>query len=388
MTTLGEIADVVGGATPKTAEPALWDGGIPWVTPKDLSDLEGDTIGSTPRTISEAGLRSCGATLLPAGSVLLSSRAPIGHVAINSVPMATNQGFKSLVPEPGRVDAKFLYWWLKRNRPLLESLGNGATFKEISKRVTASIPIELPPIEEQRRIAAVLDAADALRAKRRQAIATLNAFEDAAFSHTFGDPAASGYSSAQFGELLSIPLRNGVSPSKSGGVTAQVLSLSAITGHSFDAAAVKSSTFATAHRPEKLVTEGDFLICRGNGNLRLVGRGAFPESSMSGVAFPDTMIAARLQRDALDDSFLAKIWGTGVVRRQLESAARTTNGTHKVNQAMVESVVVPVPPIELQREYGQVVSSVRGSRQQHERSAGALDRLFASLQQRAFRGEL
>jgi type I restriction enzyme S subunit len=132
---LGSCCEIVSGATPKTGVPEYWDGDVLWATPKDLSDLEGKYIHETPRKITQTGLRNCAASLLPAGSVLLSSRAPIGHVAINTNPMATNQGFKSLVPRHDRVDAGYLYYWLRANRSFLESLGNGATFKEVSKNV-------------------------------------------------------------------------------------------------------------------------------------------------------------------------------------------------------------------------------------------------------------
>ena len=155
-TTLGDIAEIVSGATPKTAVDEYWNGAVHWATPKDLSKLDGAFIESTLRTISVAGLKSCAATVLPAHSVMLSSRAPIGLVAINTVPMATNQGFKSLIPDRTRVGSKFLYWWLRCHRPQLEAIGNGATFKEISKRIVAAVRIDLPPIVEQRRIASML----------------------------------------------------------------------------------------------------------------------------------------------------------------------------------------------------------------------------------------
>ena len=187
-TTLGEIAEIVSGATPKTSVGEYWDGAIPWVTPKELSSLEGSFIDSTERTLTEAGLKSCAASLLPARSILLSSRAPIGLVAVNGVPMATNQGFKSLVPDGNRVDSKFLYWWLRSHRARLEAMGNGATFKEVSKKVVARVKINVPPIEEQRRIAAVLDAAEGLRAKRRHALAKLDSLTQAVFHDMFGDP--------------------------------------------------------------------------------------------------------------------------------------------------------------------------------------------------------
>ena len=99
---LDECTEIVAGATPSTSVEAYWGGDVCWATPKDLSDLDGSYISDTPRKLTRAGLQNCAASILPAGSVLFSSRAPIGHVAVNTVPMATNQGFKSFVPKPGR----------------------------------------------------------------------------------------------------------------------------------------------------------------------------------------------------------------------------------------------------------------------------------------------
>ena len=162
-TTLGMIADIVSGATPKTSVERYWDGDVVWATPKDLSELDGPYIDATSRSLSRAGLESCSATLLPSNSVLLSSRAPIGYVAINTVPMATNQGFKSLVLDPSHTDPRFLYVWLRRHRARIESLGSGATFKEISKRVVARIEIRLPALSEQRRFGEIFDAVEKTR---------------------------------------------------------------------------------------------------------------------------------------------------------------------------------------------------------------------------------
>lgn len=143
---LDQACRIVGGSTPKTDNPEFWDGNLAWTTPKDLSDLDSPYLEDSSRKITEAGLQSCGAEVLPAGSVLFSSRAPIGLVALNRIPMATNQGFKSFIPHKESTDAKYLYHWLKANRSYLDSLGNGATFKEVSKAGVSRIEIPLPPI--------------------------------------------------------------------------------------------------------------------------------------------------------------------------------------------------------------------------------------------------
>jgi len=196
-------ARVVSGGTPKSSVPDFWGGDVAWVTPKDLADLDGKLIGDTPRKITRRGLKSCSAELLPPNSVLFSSRAPIGHVAVTTIPMATNQGFKSFVPS-AELDATFLYWWLKTHRSQLEQLGNGATFKEVSKAVVERIQIPLPPLAEQQRIAAILDQADHLQRLRQRTIDRLKELGQAIFYEMFGDPATNpfGFEQRNLGDVI------------------------------------------------------------------------------------------------------------------------------------------------------------------------------------------
>ena len=185
---LGDVAQVVSGATPKSSVDHYWDGDIPWITPADLSRLEGKEVTATSRLLTEAGLSSCSSRLLPPRSVLFSSRAPIGHVAINTVPMATNQGFKSFIPNQEILSPDYLYWWLKSSKLYLQSLGRGATFKEVSKEIVESIEIPLPPLEEQRRIAAILDASHKLQRLHRQRVDGLFGLRQSMYRQLFGLP--------------------------------------------------------------------------------------------------------------------------------------------------------------------------------------------------------
>lgn len=385
-TRLGDVSEIVSGSTPKTGVPEYWDGDIPWVTPADLSKLESHFIADTPRKLTSSGLRNSGARMLPIGSVLFSSRAPIGHVAITSVPMSTNQGFKSFVPEAGRVDSKYLFWWLRANKTYLQSLGVGATFKEVSKSIVSDVRLPLPPIAEQRRIAAILDRTDELRAKRRRGLAVLAELADAIFVEAF--EASAIWPSEPLVRLLSLPLRNGVSPSTRGTVDAEVLTLSAITRGRFDPSVAKFAKFDRAHAASKTVRAGELLICRGNGNRDLVGRGELATVSLPNVAFPDTIIAARLDDRVVDGAYIQAVWNRPLVRRQIEAGARTTNGTFKVNQEVLEAIQIPIPPIGLQRAYAKKLSSLGQVIAQHHEHLAKLNELFASLQRRAFSGEL
>lgn len=155
MVKLGDVARVVSGGTPKTSVPEYWDGDVPWLTPKDLSVNADLWIRGGTRFITDLGLTKSGAVLLPKGTVLWSSRAPIGLVAIADIPVSTNQGFKSFIPS-NTLDSGYLAYWLIANRTALQALGVGATFKEVSGKRAAEIQIPLPPLNEQKRIAEIL----------------------------------------------------------------------------------------------------------------------------------------------------------------------------------------------------------------------------------------
>ena len=153
---LGEVCKVVSGSTPSTGVPEYWGGDIIWVTPTDLGQLTGNRIVSSARQITKSGYLSCGTEMVPPGSVILSTRAPIGHLGIAGLPVCTNQGCKAFVPGPD-VDSEFLYYSLEQAVPLLKVLGSGATFTEISKTQCQAFQIPLPPLHEQKRIAAILN---------------------------------------------------------------------------------------------------------------------------------------------------------------------------------------------------------------------------------------
>jgi type I restriction enzyme, S subunit len=155
---LGELCDVVNGGTPKTAVPEYWNGKHLWITPAEMGKRLSPYVDDTERKISDLGLRDSSARLLPPHSVILSSRAPIGHLVINTKPMSTNQGCKGLIPSK-KIEHKFLYFYLTSIVELLDSLGTGATFRELSGGKLKEVPVPVPPLPEQERIVAILDEA-------------------------------------------------------------------------------------------------------------------------------------------------------------------------------------------------------------------------------------
>lgn len=178
MVRLGDVAEVVGGSTPSRTQDEYWGGDIPWVVPSELTQLSGRYLTSTKESITPTGMLAAGLRIIPEESILLTSRATIGAAAINAVPLTTNQGFQSLVPKCG-TEGLWLYYSIASMRHALEKRSSGSTFREVSRDSVRMLPILLPPLREQRRIAAVLDAIDDAIERTDDAIAACKHLRDA-----------------------------------------------------------------------------------------------------------------------------------------------------------------------------------------------------------------
>lgn len=180
-----DVARVVGGATPSTKHPEYYDGGIIWATPKDLSDQGSKFFFSGERTISDLGLKNCAAEIIPPDNILMSSRAPIGLIAINKVDCCTNQGFKSLVLNRNFCDVNYMYYYMKYHIKEIEALGSGTTFKEISKSVLEQWEIDLPSLEKQKKVGNILALIDEKIETNRSISANLEKLAAAIYNFWF-----------------------------------------------------------------------------------------------------------------------------------------------------------------------------------------------------------
>lgn len=157
---LGDIAEVINGATPSTECNDNYDGEIVWITPKDLSDQKSKYIEKGSRKITQKGYDSCSTQMIPSYNILMSSRAPIGLLAINKVDCCTNQGFKNIIVNKSICNVEYLYYYLKFHIKEIEALGSGTTFKEVSKVALQKFEINIPNLEEQKRIGNLLSSLD------------------------------------------------------------------------------------------------------------------------------------------------------------------------------------------------------------------------------------
>ena len=199
---LGDICTIVSGSTPKTGIEEYWKGNLKWITP---AEIEEDTyiISDSERKITELAVKKTGLSSFPKGTVILSSRAPIGKVAIAGCEMYCNQGFKNLICSE-KINNKYLYWFLKRNTKYLNSLGRGATFKEISKTIVSEIEINLPEYRKQKEIANELEKINKIIGCRKQELKLFEDLVKARFVELFGDPVTNpkGYPVHQLSEYI------------------------------------------------------------------------------------------------------------------------------------------------------------------------------------------
>jgi len=185
--TISQVAEVVGGGTPSTKNSEYWNGKISWLTPKDLSNYKFKYIKKGERSITEKGLNNSSAKLLPKNTVLLTTRAPVGYVAISSREVCTNQGVRSLVAKTDETDHEFLYYLLKLKTDYLKSQAFGSTFGELSGTTLKNLKFAFPPIPEQRAIAKILSDLDSKIELLQKQNETLEKIGQAIFKHWFID---------------------------------------------------------------------------------------------------------------------------------------------------------------------------------------------------------
>lgn len=390
---IGEVCDVVNGGTPKTGVVDYWDGPHQWITPAEMGKRNTPYISQTARSITDFGLKNSSATPLPSYSVILSSRAPIGHLVINTVPMATNQGCKGLVPSK-QVDCKFLYYYLGSIVDLLNDLGTGATFKELSGGKLKEVKIPLPPLPEQQRIVAILDEAfDGIAIAKANAEKNLHnaraLFEShlqAVFSQR-GDgwvekpllSFAQSVSTGPFGSLLhksdyvsdGVPLVNPIN----------------IVNGSIVPDANKMIGPATKQRLQSyMLQQGDIVV----GRRGEIGRCAVVEAEQAGwVCGTGCFFIRPLQ--SVNPYFLANlIWSSGY-REQLERASSGATMLNLSNKALCE-LPVAIPNLRVQNNMLAQLEILNNETHRlesiYQQKLAALDELKKSLLDQAFTGEL
>ena len=397
-----DLAKLVGGGTPSTDDQSNWAGGtIPWATPTDITALRSKRIERTATQITQHGLASCAAKLLPPNTILYTSRATIGAKAVAAVAMATNQGFANFLLKPG-VNTDFLYYYLDLLTPIFIRLGAGTTFLEISKREMRKVQCALPPEPEQRAIADILDAVDvaiertgtAIEKARRVKKSLVQSLFTKGIGHARFRPTVFGQipsdwkvvsvggvlREAQYG--LSMPMhQKGQYP---------ILRMAAIQDGTVLLGDLKYVDLPERVAADYLLSRGDILFNRTNSG-DLVGKVGVYHSDQAAV-FASYLIRLKTNPDLVDNYFLGQLLASYAVQCRIKRYATPGVQQVNINATNLQRVQIAVPVgdegLKEQRAIAEILEQQDECLRQLERRVGLLDRLKRGMMQDLLTGKV
>lgn len=444
------FADIVGGGTPSdAADPANFDpGGIPWLTPADLSGFSGSTIRRGARSLSPIGVKRSSSQMLPAGSVLISSRAPVGYCVVADVPICTNQGFKSLrLKAP--IDPFFLRYFVLFAKRRLNDAASGTTFKELSGRAMEQILFPLAPLAEQRRIVARVDALFAEIAEGEAALDAARKRLDT-FRRALLKAAVTGELTKDWRENNPItetghdllariratraakgqakgrgkrspdapPLDTAVLPELPegwawgtvrdiadvmGGLTknpdrekmagrAKYLRVANVQAGSLDLTEMKEIGVTAEDRQRASLQPGDLLVVEGNGSIDQIGRCALWDGEIADCVHQNHIIKVRFSDPSLLPRWCFKWLLSPHGRQEIEQVAASTSGLHTLSISKIEALPIPIPPpaeaAEILRRVAQALAASADTLAMLDAEAADAARLKQSILKAAFEGRL
>ena len=358
---LGDICTIVSGSTPKTGIEEYWKGNLKWITP---AEIEEDTyiISDSERKITELAVKKTGLSSFPKGTVILSSRAPIGKVAIAGCEMYCNQGFKNLICSE-KINNKYLYWFLKRNTKYLNSLGRGATFKEISKTIVSEIEINLPEYRKQEEIANELEKINKIIGCRKQELKLFEDLVKARFIELFGLPGTDekGWGLRTLGECCELNPRKALDKRLISGMQVSFVPMTAISENGviktsekkdYDEVKVGFTYFA-----ENDVLFAKITPCMEN------GKGAVAVGLCNGIGFGSTEFhVLRPLAGRSNPYWLYSLTAFDTFRKDAAANMTGSAGQRRVPSIFLEKYKIALPPLELQNQFATFVTQVNKSK--------------------------
>ena len=391
MTTVGSICSFLNGGTPSRRVPRYYKGNVPWITGADISGPRADSARSF---ITEEAIRKSATNRVPAGTVLLVTRTSVGKVAVAAMELCFSQDITAIIPDSHCLDTSYLVHFLRTKQPHLERQARGATIKGVTREVVANLPIPLPPLREQQRLADILDRADALRAKRRATLAQLDTLTQSIFLDMFGDAAASGWHMTNIdgvaaetdGAIRTGPFGSQLLHSEFTEEGIAVLGIDNAVENEFRWG---QRRFISEDKYRQLSTRytvnvGDVLITI----MGTCGRCAIVPDDIPRAVNTKHLCCITLDRTKCLPVFLhAYFLQHPIARRYL---ARKAKGAimRGLNMGIIRDMPIPQAPIDLQEEYAEIVKAVGSVKRVQRQAEAEVEALLNSLQYHAFRGEL
>tara|TARA_R110002073_G_scaffold3998_2_gene26936 strand:- start:1736 stop:2887 length:1152 start_codon:yes stop_codon:yes gene_type:complete len=377
---LAELVEITGGGTPSKKIPEYWNGGIPWVSVKDFKN---NRLSGSLESISEAGLKNSASNLIPKGTVIVPTRMALGKVAINSVDVAINQDLKALKIKDDKIlNRDYLFRFLLSKADYFESRGKGATVKGITLDVLKELSIPLPPLEEQKRIAAILDKADAIRRKRQQAIELADKFLRSVFLDMFGDPVSNpkGWDLQPLERLVS-KLGDGLHGTPTYSEDGE---FHFINGNNLENGKIvvkaggKRVDFEEYEKHKKDLNENSMLVSI-NGTI---GKVAFYNNEQ--VVLGKSACYFNLLPDLINKVYLFHLIRSPYFLHYVEGVV-TSSTIKNVSLKSMRELPIPMPPMPLQEQFEKLILQTQLLSEKMSCSEESLEHNFFSLTQKVFK---
>lgn len=382
---LGDVANISAGGTPSRGKSEYWDNGtIPWVK---IGDIHGKYVTDTEEKITVEGLKNSSAKIFPKGTILFSIFATLGDVGILEIEAATNQAIAGLQFD-GCVDTNYAYYYLSSLKTVVERKGRGAAQQNINQKILKNLEIPLPPLEEQKRIAAALDKMSSVIAKRKRQIALLDEAAKSLFVEMFGDPVENpmGWEEVSLSKCLN-SIENGKSfvcdSEKRKGTAPAVLKLSAATYGYYQPEENKAIISESQFIAKAEVHAGDLLFTRKN-TPELVGMCAYVFSTPEKLMMPDLIF--RLNTNShCNKLFLWMLINHDLFREKIRClASGSAKSMSNISKKSLNNLEIPLPPLDLQNLFAARIEALEAQRASCERGLKQMETAFAAMMQEYF----
>lgn len=380
---LGDVCTVVSGSTPKTSVDEYWNGNVKWITPAEL-DSDSYYVYDTVKHISELGRTKTGLSYMPEGTVILSSRAPIGKTAIAGCEMCCNQGFKNLICSD-RILNKYLFFFLRSKTEFLNSLGRGATFKELSKSIVENVEIPLPPIEEQTKISEKFICIDNQLHLRKQQLKKLDELIKSRFIEMFGELGTDvkGWGLSRLGDCCVINPKKGEDKRLRENLTVSFVPMPCVSENGeIDASEIRS--YSDVKSGFTYFAENDVLFAKITPCMEN-GKGAVAKGLFNGIGFGSTEFHVLRPVNGISNPYWIYVL-TAFNQFRVDATSNMTGsaGQRRVPASFLDAYKISLPPIDLQNKFATFVEQTIKLKFEVKESLEKLETLKKSLMQEYF----
>lgn len=385
LKTLGDIGHWGSGGTPNTGNPAYYGGSIAWLVIEDLND---EVVTKSEKTITPLGLEESSAKLLDPNTLLIAMYGSIGKLGITGIPCATNQAIAHCIPDLTQVDLYFLFYFLLNSRADLNSAGKGVAQQNINQGFLKTYPIPLPPLDEQRRIAAILADADHERRRRRFIQRQSDQVLHDIFVRMFGDPATNpmGWEVVTIGDVVAISQYGTSEKSNQKQQGYPVLGMGNITYNGrIDLSSLAYIDLSQKEFEQLRLTSGDVIFNRTN-STELVGKTACWRYSMDAV-LASYLVKLQLYPHVIPEYFVALL-NTPFFKQLFQERCKKAVGQSNLSPTLLKEFPFMLPRTDLQQSFAEIQANHEITLAQQAESARQADHLFHTLLDQAFKGEL